>query len=219
MTEVVVVRHGETDWNVEGRIQGHRESELNARGRMQAEAVGAWFREAEVDAIYSSDLKRTMDTAREIAAVLRLEIVEDKRLREWKLGVLETRLVEEVRASESEAVRIYNERDVDAVVPGGESVRQRYARATGCLKEITERHPDAVVVVVTHGGILDDVYRFAKGIDLEAERTWDLHNCGISRIRFTEGTWEVLSWGEVEHLEKIGSMADWGGEAGEEVGG
>jgi 2,3-bisphosphoglycerate-dependent phosphoglycerate mutase len=232
MTEVVVIRHGETDWNVEGRIQGWQESELNARGRAQAAAVGERFRgEREegvrcVEAVYSSDLKRTMDTARQVADAVGVEIQADERLREWHLGCIETMLMEEAREREPEAVRIYDERDVEAVVRGGESIRQRFERCTTCLEEIAEAHAGQQVVVVTHGGILDDLYRYVNGIDLGEERALDLYNCGVNILRMDPPTprlrrtgerrsrierrWLVERWGDIEHLKAIGSMADWG---------
>ncbi|HAA74044.1 TPA: histidine phosphatase family protein [Candidatus Latescibacteria bacterium] len=223
MTEMVVIRHGETEWNVEGRIQGWQDSELNARGRAQAEALGRRFRGQRglIRAIYSSDLKRTMDTARSVADVVGLEIVADERLREWHLGCIETMLLDEARVREPEAVRIYEERDVEAVVPEGESIRERYNRCTSCLEEIAEKHKGDRVVVVTHGGILDDLYRFVNGVDLQAERDWDLFNCGINVLRIEnreskiENRWSVVRWGYIEHLEGIGSMADWAGGQGQ----
>lgn len=219
MTEVIVVRHGETAWNVEGRIQGWRESELNARGWAQVAALGKLFaargEERKVEAVYSSDLRRAVDTAAAVAGAVGLEVVRERRLREWHLGVMEGMLLSEAREREPEAARIYDERLVDAVVPGGESARQRYERSTACLEAIAERHAGGCVVVVTHGGILDDVYRYCNGIGLEEERDWDLFNCGVNRLRMDnrisriEGRWCVEGWGEVGHLEGIGSMRDW----------
>jgi probable phosphoglycerate mutase len=210
--EVVVIRHGETDWNAEGRIQGHQESDLNARGKRQARAVGERFRGDSAVALYSSDLRRTMDTARRVAEATGLEIRPDARLREWHLGCIETMLLSEARDREPAATRIYDERDTDTVVPGGESIRQRYARCTSCLEEISESHKGERVVVVTHGGILDDFYRFANGVALEVACEWDLFNCGINVLKHKDGAWLVDVWGDITHLDGIGAMADWGGE-------
>lgn len=251
-TEIDVIRHGETDWNVEGRIQGWVESELNERGKLQAAALGARYgaeRQAlsaktspgsrgdlspscgrGVVAIYSSDLKRTMDTANSIGRVLGLDVIGDERLREWHLGVMEGMLIGEAREKVPEAMRIYDERIVDKVVPGGESIRARYGRAIGCLKEIEERHRGERVVVVTHGGILDDVYRFVEGVGLECACEWELYNCGVNRLKIVqcklqnehlgggdrtgEQRWGIVTWGDVGHLEGIGAMANWGGDTG-----
>ena len=208
-TEVTVIRHGETEWNAVGRIQGHQDSFLNARGQLQTKAVADRLDGSLVDAFYSSDLTRTLQTAEPIATAMGVSVISDSRLREWKLGVLESLVLDEAANSQPEAFRIYQERDPEAVVPGGESIRQRFDRATSCLKEIISQHQDGKVVVVTHGGIIDDLYRYAKGIDLRADRNWPLYNCGINRLKIDNWKWTVEIWGDIGHLGEIGSMADW----------
>jgi len=213
MTELVVVRHGETEWNAEGRIQGHQDVLLNERGKQQADAVARRLAGESLDACYCSDLKRTLRTAGPIAEAVGVSVVADSRLREWKLGVLECLLPAEPALSQSEAVRIYEERDPEAVVPGGESLRQRFERAIWCFREIVDQSPGRKILVVTHGGIVDDLYRFAKGIALDANRDWPLYNCGINRLKIEDGRWTIETWGDIDHLEEIGSMADWEGKA------
>ena len=213
--EMIVVRHGETKWNAEGRIQGHQDVALNERGERQVAAVAQRLAEEPVDAVYSSDLRRTMQTAEPIAKVLGKEIVQDQRLREWKLGVLETLVPEEAAQKKPEAYRIYLERNPEEVVSGGESIRQRHERAISCVREIAERHPCERVVVVTHGGIVDDLYRSAMEIALEADQDWPLYNCGINTLKIKNGEWKIEKWGDVDHLSEIGSMADW--ESGSEI--
>ena len=109
---MIVVRHGETEWNAEGRIQGHQDVALNERGERQVAAVARRLASARVDAVYSSDLRRTMQTAEHIAEALGKKIIQDQRLREWKLGVLETLIPNEAAEKEPEAYRIYMERDL-----------------------------------------------------------------------------------------------------------
>lgn len=209
MTELIIIRHGETEWNAEGRIQGHQDVLLNERGRNQAEAAATRLEGEPVDAIYCSDLRRAMQTAEPIADAVKTAIVADSRLREWKLGVLEGMVPAEARVKEPEAYRIYFERDPEVEVPGGESIRCRSERATVCVQEILNEWPNGRVIAVTHGGILDDLYRFAKGIALDAKRDWKLYNCGINTLRIESGRWSIERWGDIEHLGKIGSMADW----------
>jgi probable phosphoglycerate mutase len=207
--QLIVVRHGETEWNAEGRIQGHQDVALNERGERQVAAVARRLASARVDAVYSSDLRRTMQTAEHIAEALGKKIIQDQRLREWKLGVLETLIPNEAAEKEPEAYRIYMERDPELVVPGGESIRQRHERAIACVREIDQKDPGERVVVVTHGGIVDDLYRSAMGIALDADQDWPLYNCGINTLRIKGGELKVEKWGDVEHLKEIGSMADW----------
>jgi probable phosphoglycerate mutase len=206
---LIVIRHGETEWNAEGRIQGHQDVLLNERGQSQADALARRLKGESVDAIYCSDLRRAMQTAEPIAEAVKSSIAADHRLREWKLGVLEGLVPTEAKVQEPEAYRIYFERDPEVEVPGGESIRCRLERATVCVQEIANEWPNGRVIVVTHGGILDDLYRFAKGIDLDTERDWKLYNCGINTLRIEDGRWSIERWGDIEHLRKIGSMADW----------
>jgi len=212
VTELIVIRHGETEWNAEGRIQGHQDVHLNERGKMQADAAAERLRGESIDAFYCSDLKRAMQTAAPISDAVKSAIVADDRLREWKLGVLEGLVPGEAEVREPEAYRIYSEKDPEADIPGGESIRQRYERATHCVQEIVSEWPAGRIIVVTHGGVLDDLYRFSKTIALDAKRNWGLYNCGINIFRIENGNWTIENWGDIAHLAEIGSMADWEGE-------
>ena len=189
-THVAVVRHGETDWNVNHRIQGHHPVELNARGKAQALAAADRLADQAIDAIYSSDLVRAMRTAEVIAARHGMPPIPDDRLREWSLGVLEGLLSEEAKAR-------------------GESIRERYTRSTEAVAEIAEKHAGGRVMVVTHGGVLDDLYRRTTGMALDAKKDFKIYNGGINEIRIAGDVWEIVTWGEIGHLEGIGSLGEW----------
>lgn len=210
-TELLVVRHGETEWNATGRIQGHLDVGLNVRGRLQAEAVAERLAGETFSALYSSDLKRSIETAEAIGTTTGHQMILDARLREWDLGVLAGLIRTEAEAQFPEAYRIYVEGIVDAVVQEGESIRKRYERTTDGLESIAMAHNSERVVVVTHGGALDDFYRQAKGMTLEAEKDFELFNAGVNTFEIADGVWTLKQWGDVRHLEAIGTMGHWEG--------
>lgn len=210
-TRIILVRHGETDWNVEGRIQGHLPVPLNAQGAAQAEALAIHLRNVQFDVMYSSDLLRARQTAELIAEVSGHEILEDERLREWDLGILSGLLRTEAERGHPQAARIYREYLVDQIVPGGESIRQRFERVTKAIADFAARHPGETVVVVSHGGPLGDCYHRAAGKGVEERMKVDLFNASINRIGIDGDLWSLESWAQVEHLSAIGSLPNWEG--------
>jgi probable phosphoglycerate mutase len=210
-TSIVLVRHGETDWNVEGRIQGHLQIPLNERGLAQAEAVAARLVTIPFSALYSSDLLRARQTAEAVARDSGKKVVTDKRLREWDLGILSGLMRPVAEELHPEAFGVFRNRIVDQPIPGGESIRARYDRVTGAVQNIADAHPDETVVTVSHGGPLGDCYRRAVGAPLESQLKIDLFNAAINLIRIEGNTWSIESWGTVDHLEEIGTLANWEG--------
>ncbi len=208
-THMTVVRHGETAWNADGRIQGHQPVPLNDRGRTQAKLLGERLAPEEIDAIYSSDLLRTMETAETIAEGLGISIEQDSDLREWSLGVLEGKRPEDSRAAHPAVVDAYERRDPDGEITAGETIRARYARTTSCLKRIARNRPGQKVLVVTHGGVLDDLYRMVNEIPLGGAPDFNLYNGGIHRFEVTDDRWTMTVWGDIEHMKEVGSLADW----------
>jgi len=208
-TELILIRHGETEWNAVGRIQGHRAVDLNARGHQQAQAVAKRLKTEEFDALYTSDLSRAAQTAEAIQTGH--PITTDTRLREWDLGVLAGLTAQEAETQYPKAYAIYRDSRIDDRIPQGESIRDRYTRVTTRLEEITSRHPDQRIVVVTHGGPLGDCYRRATNMPLEAPRDFQLYNASINTFTLTGSTWKLNTWGDIGHLQSIGSLGDWEG--------
>lgn len=210
-TNIILIRHGETDWNAEGRIQGHLPVPLNPRGAEQAEALAVHLRDVSFEAIYSSDLRRALQTAEMIATLSGHEIQGDERLREWDLGILTGMLRVEAERDHPRAAKIYRNHLVEEAIPDGESIRQRFERVTSAVADIGARHPGETVLVVSHGGPLGDCYRRAVGKGLQERLKVDLFNASVNRIRIDAGRWELVSWAEVEHLSAIGSLPNWEG--------
>ncbi len=205
---IILVRHGETVWNREGRLQGHRDSPLTSIGRAQAEAIAERISRIPVGALYSSDLGRARETALPIAARAGLSPRYDGRLRERRLGIFEGLTEAEIVARYPSEWALFRERDPDWVVPGGESARERSERTVSFLEELAARHLGEVVVAVTHGGILDGLFRFIVGLSLAVPRHFIIPNGALNAIRFEEGRWMLETWGSREHFESEEELDD-----------
>jgi probable phosphoglycerate mutase len=200
-TRICLVRHGETEWNADRRIQGWIDIDLNPIGRAQSAAAGSWLRNAGIVALYSSDLKRAWATAQAIGAALGLSPVAARELRERRYGIFEGLTYDEARVRFPDDYAAFARRDADYGFDGGESLKQMFARVTGKLDAIAAAHPRDNVAVVVHGGVLDIVNHFVRGNPLEMPRDFLIPNAGISWIAAVHGVWTLESWGETGHLE------------------
>jgi probable phosphoglycerate mutase len=200
-THLLAIRHGETEWNSEGRFQGHLNSVLNKEGRAQAEALGERLAQERFDLLLCSDLGRALQTASAIAIRSGHEIVVEPRLRERRMGIFQGLTPAEVQARYPEEYARFGTRDPDYVIPEGESVRQLFARSVACFTELAERHAGLTLAAVTHGGVLAMLYRHAMSMPLDAPRNFPLHNTGVNRLRHRRGAWQLQSWGDIAHLE------------------
>jgi probable phosphoglycerate mutase len=198
---LILVRHGETVWNREGRIQGHGDSALTARGRAQASALARRLALEPIVAVFCSDLGRARQTAVPIAGALHLEIQIRAELRERSYGVFEGKTWAEIEREHPADAALQRARDPDHVIPLGESVSQFRTRVLGALARIAVEGGGATVAVITHGGVLDVVYREIMGIPLRAARTYALPNAALNQVRYVAGRWESLRWGDSSHLE------------------
>jgi probable phosphoglycerate mutase len=200
MTRLILVRHGETEWNRETRIQGQRDSALSPAGRAQARAVATRLAGEGAAHLVSSDLGRTMDTARAVSEATGLAIEPLPGLRERAFGIFEGRTLAEIEAAWPHEHARWRNRDPDHAMPGGESLVQLRRRVHDCLTGLAARGL-ASVIVVTHGGVLDAVYRIAMNLPDDAKRAWPLLNASVNRIDKTPDGWRVAAWGEVDHIE------------------
>lgn len=204
MTELILVRHGETAWNRERRMQGQTDTALSDIGRAQAAALGLRMKEAHIDALYSSDLSRAYDTAAAVAVHTGHEIRKEPLLRERTFGIFEGLTYDEMGGRYPEAHARFLSRDPDYAVPGGESAREFYERSLDCLTDIARSHAGEIVMVVTHGLVLDTLYRAATGLDIRTRREAPLLNASLNTFRYADETWHMISWGDVEHLAEVG---------------
>ncbi|MEO7728569.1 MAG: histidine phosphatase family protein [Burkholderiales bacterium] len=200
MTQLILIRHGETVWNREHRMQGHSDSPLSETGLTQAQLLAQRLKDIRFTALYCSDSGRAHHTARTVAEVTGHKLIVEPRLRERHFGVFEGLTGPEMAAQHPEAYARFKSRDPHYAVPGGESATAFRDRALACLTEIAGRHANELVVIVTHGLVCDVAYRAANGIDLMARREFDLVNAGLNRFRFENDKWHSEVWGDASHL-------------------
>lgn len=200
-TRIVAIRHGETDWNVGARIQGHTDIALNATGRWQAQRTAQALADERFAAVYASDLARAADTAAALATAAGVDVQLHPGLRERAFGVFEGLAFDELEARWPDAVRRWRQRDPDFGPEGGETLGAFHARCVAAVLELAARHPGAQIAVVTHGGVLDCLYRAATRIDLRAPRTWQVVNAGINRLLHSAGTLTLVGWADTAHLD------------------
>ena len=201
-TRLIVVRHGETAWNVDTRIQGHLDIPLNATCLWQARQLGDALAGEAISAIYTSDLLRARRTAQAVADATGAALVDEPGLRERAFGSFQGRTFAEVETEHPEQARRWRQRDPDYAPDGGESLRVLRERVVDTTHRLAARHPGELVLLVTHGGVLDVLYRAATRQDIQAPRTWQLGNAAINRLLWTHGHGlSLVGWADTQHLE------------------
>lgn len=200
-TRIIAIRHGETAWNVDTRIQGHLDIPLNDTGRWQARRVGAALAAEELSAIYASDLGRAHQTAQAVAERAGLPVVADVGLRERAFGSFEGKTFAEIEADWPDQALRWRKRDPAFEPAGGESLLRFRERIVGTLNRLAARHPGGQIVLVGHGGVMDVLYRAATGQELQAPRTWALGNAAINRLLWTPEALTLVGWADTAHLD------------------
>ena len=200
-TRIIAIRHGETAWNVDTRIQGHLDIPLNDTGLWQAQQVAQALAGEDIDAIYSSDLQRAWATAQAIAQTTGAPLTPDQGLRERSFGMLQGRTFTEIEAEHPEQARRWRQREPGFAPEGGESLLTLRERITATTERLARQHLGGLVVIVAHGGVLDVLYRAATGQELQAPRTWQLSNAAINRLLWTDSGLSLVGWADTQHLE------------------
>jgi probable phosphoglycerate mutase len=203
VTRLLLVRHGQTAWNAEGRIQGHRDIGLDATGLRQAAALAGALAGDGVQAIYSSDLSRARQTAAPLVARLGQPLRTDPGLRERAFGIFEGLSFAEVDARWPAQAARWRRRDPDFGAEGGETLRGFRERLVGAVLRLAAGHAGEQIVLVTHGGALDLLYREATRLALDAPRTWPLANAAINRLLHADQGLVLVGWGDVGHLDGL----------------
>ena len=201
MTELILVRHGVTAWNKERRFQGQIDIPLDDEGRQQARLAAQRLAGEPIEAVYASDLGRAWHTGEAIATRLGLPTLPDSGLRERSYGSFEGRTFDEIQREFPDEYARWQARD-PGFSPGGvgESLEQLHARVSAAIHTIARRHPGGRVVAVTHGGVLDCVYRIATGLPMRAPRRHDLLNASLNRIAWDGEGFRLVVWADIAHL-------------------
>ncbi|MDP4301676.1 histidine phosphatase family protein [Leptothrix discophora] len=200
-TRILAIRHGETAWNRDNRIQGFLDIALNDNGLAQAERLAESLADEAIDAVYSSDLQRAHATALPLARPRGLTVQLDLRLRERSFGVFEGRSFAELEALYPEETLRWRRRDPDFGPQGGERLVDFDARCIAAIARLAERHRGGCIAVVSHGGVMDCLYRAATRLSLDAPRTWTVANASINRVLHTPDGYSLIGWGDTSHLD------------------
>ena len=203
MIDLWLVRHGETDWNRELRFQGHLDAPLNGLGMRQAQRLGEHLAQGQPRPLLASDLLRTRQTAQPLAGQWQTPALADSLWREQAFGVIEGLTFEQVRERHPDIVQGWRTHDPDFAPPGGESRSQFHARVMQAVQALVERCRQEgwrAPVVVSHGGVLDMVYRSATGQSLGGPRECQIPNAGLNHVRTDGVRFEIVAWALTEHL-------------------
>lgn len=204
MTELILIRHGETDWNRELRFQGQLDVPLNATGLEQARRLAERLATEPPDVLVSSDLQRALQTARALAQRTgHAEPQLEAGLREQHFGMVEGLRVPDIQQQHPGAWAQWVRFDEHYAFDGGECIRDFHARVLAAVHGLGQRHAGQTVAVVTHGGVLDMVYRSARGLSLSGPRVSEIPNAGINRVRLRDGAIEILDWADTRHLADL----------------
>jgi broad specificity phosphatase PhoE len=180
MGRIYIARHGETEWNAQGRIQGHTDIDLSETGRRQALALARRLADVPLHHAYSSDLSRTSETARIILGQRPVPLNPTPLLREYHKGVFEGLTPEEYRQQYPHLYEASLVNDLDFAPPGGETMRQATARLSQFVAEVRRRHLSDNVLVVGHGGTLRSLVVALLELPLEANWKFVMGNCALS---------------------------------------
>ena len=200
-TRIMAIRHGETAWNVDTRIQGQLDIPLSANGRWQAERLAGAVRGESVQAIYASDLARAWETAQYLAQATGVGLTQEVGLRERGFGNFEGKTFAEIAELLPEQSMRWRKREPEFAPFGGESLAALTHRVLTCVNRIALTHPGEQIVLVAHGGVMDVLYRAATRLGIQAPRTWALGNAAINRLLWTPDGLTLVGWGDTHHLD------------------
>ena len=200
-TRIIAIRHGETAWNVDTRIQGHLDIPLSANGRWQAERLADELKDASISAIYASDLTRAWETAQYVGQAQGLQVTKEIGLRERDFGDFAGKTFAEIEVLLPDQSMRWRKRDPHFYPAGGESLVALRARVLEAAERLAAQHPGEQIALIGHGGVMDVLYRAATRLDIQAPRTWALGNAAINRLLWTPEGFTLVGWADTLHLE------------------
>ena len=201
-TRIVAIRHGETTWNVDTRIQGHLDIPLNATGRQQAARMARALQGEPIAAVYASDLTRAWETAGYLGRAQGLDVTAEEGLRERGFGDFEGKTFAEIEALLPDQSLRWRKREPDFAPNGGESLTALHRRVVEAAERLAAKHRGELIALVGHGGVMDVLYRVATRLDIQAPRTWTLGNAAINRLLWTPEGFTLVGWADTEHLNE-----------------
>ncbi|MBU3556476.1 histidine phosphatase family protein [Polynucleobacter sp. Ross1-W9] len=205
ITRFCLVRHGETDWNAARRLQGHTDIDLNARGLAQAKQMARALKEINLqfDVLYTSDLQRAAKTALAIEQLFNTAAIRNTQLRERHLGALQGLTTNEAPTREPDLWKSHLSRNIEENLRDGESIQQFANRIQSALEQIRAQHTGKTILLVSHGGALDMMYRVASNQALAAEKAVSVPNASLNWISHDGHSWKVEGWADTSHLDNL----------------
>ena len=200
-TRIIAIRHGETTWNVDTRIQGRLDIPLNAMGRSQAARMAQALKHEPIAAVYASDLARAWETAEYLARAHGLPVNAETGLRERGFGDFEGMTFAEIETLLPDQSMRWRKRDPEFAPAGGESLVDLNRRVVEAVERLAARHPGELIAMVGHGGVMDVLYRAAARLHIQAPRTWTLGNAAINRLLWTPQGFSLVGWADTQHLD------------------
>jgi probable phosphoglycerate mutase len=204
-TRFCLVRHGETDWNVARRLQGHTDIPLNSHGLSQATQLAQSLEKSQLqfDVLYTSDLQRAAHTANAIVEIFQTVAIPNSALRERHLGSLQGLTLDEASVAEPELWQAHLARELDHELSGGESISQFASRITDVMEKLRHEHAGKTILLVSHGGVLDMMYRITTNQALDADRIVVVPNASLNWISHDGISWRLDRWADTGHLDGI----------------
>ena len=199
MLHLILVRHGQTEWNAQRRYQGQSDVPLSELGRRQAELVAERLVGQEIDAVYASDLKRAWETAQIIVGKNGLSIISEPRLRELKFGILEGLTFDEAQAQYPEMIAAWLD-DFHQPPEGGETIDLFNARVVSLLEDLKQKHDEQVILLVAHGGPLSEILRVILGLSREKRWYLEMENASLSEVLIAEDYVSLKRLNDTCHL-------------------
>jgi probable phosphoglycerate mutase len=205
ITRFCLVRHGETNWNAARRLQGHTDIDLNAKGLAQAKQMARALQRIHLqfDVLYTSDLQRAAHTAQAIERLFNTSAISTAALRERHLGALQGLTTDEAPIREPELWESHLSRNIEEKLRTGESIQQFAERIKAALEQILSKHLGSTILLVSHGGALDMMYRIASNQALDAEKAVSVPNASLNWISHDGLSWKVDGWADTSHLEGL----------------
>lgn len=209
ITRFCLVRHGETAWNAEGRVQGQLDVPLSEVGHAQARAVAHALAGERFQALYSSDLVRVRQTASPAAARLGLELRCDPALRERHYGVFQGMTYAQCKTERPADYARFKAKELGYAFGNGETLAGFNERVLSFFSSLLEKHGGEKLLIFTHGGVLEMLYRQAMQRGLSTPRDFEIPNAALNVLEHDGGDWRVLEWAGIAHLDvALDDLAD-----------
>ena len=204
MTRIILIRHGETLWDIEKRAIGHLDIPLSDLGKKQSIAIAERLKSIPFTHLYSSDLGRAIQTAECISETCKLDITIDPDLREINVNRVDA-CIQYNQKQTAESVEYQNkmENKLDCITPNSETHRQRQDRIINIMNSLAHLHANETIVVVSHSSILKGFLEFVIGVESSCENQFPNNNAAFNSFIKEVGTWSLETWDGVEHLKDL----------------